>query len=219
MGAIQIQNENQGIRMPELLVVRQSGQLYYGANQSWYPLLWQRQAGCGPTVAATLFWYLAQTRADCAPLCAYDGASKSGFLQLMEDVWQEVTPGMGGTTIALFQQGILRYAKKRGVPLAVRVMDIPARAAQRPSIARVLDFLQEAFYRDIPVAFQNYSNGALTNLEAWHWVTLLSVDAQRGMALMYDQGIRCEIDIRLWLETATRSGKFVTVEPDGAALS
>lgn len=205
------------IQMPELLTIRQSGRvashLYYGANQSWYPSLWQRQAGCGPTVAATLFWYLAQTRAACAPLCAHDGTDKNGFLQLMQDVWQEVTPSPAGTTISLFKNGVQRYGYKRGVPLFVRVMNIPALLAVRQPAEAMLDFLQDAFRRDIPVAFQNYSNGALKNLEAWHWVTLVAVHKQSGMALMYDQGSQCEIDIQLWRDTAVRSGKLVTIEP------
>ena len=57
----------------------------------------------------------------------------------------------------------------------------------------------------------NLSNGAVRNLDNWHWVTLVSVNGELR-AEMYDQGRRQLIDIGLWLSTTTGGGAFVALE-------
>ena len=56
----------------------------FGCNQEWYGTDWQRRAGCGPTVAATLFYYLFRP----GNLCF----SQQEWLARMEEVWNYVTP-------------------------------------------------------------------------------------------------------------------------------
>ena len=38
------------------------GAVTHGADQDWFPDLWQQRAGCGPTAAAVILSYLARTR-------------------------------------------------------------------------------------------------------------------------------------------------------------
>ena len=46
---------------PDLLVISdESATQYYGCDQDWFALHWQRQAGCGPCTAATLLYYLSE---------------------------------------------------------------------------------------------------------------------------------------------------------------
>ncbi|MDL2217139.1 hypothetical protein LJC27_00595 [Christensenellaceae bacterium OttesenSCG-928-M15] len=205
--------EARGILSPQHLHVFDGGAKHYGGNQIWYPAFWQRQAGCGPTVAATLCAYLAKTRPDMAALCPYDSSKKSGFLRLMQDVWKYVTPNMRGSSVEIFTSGIMNYAQSKGVALQCDVLDVPKQKQDRPSIDRVAAFFSDAFYEDLPVAFQNYSNGELKNLEAWHWVTLVSFNPVAMTAQMYDQSRRDDIDIDLYLKTATNAGKFVVARP------
>ncbi|MDR1619600.1 MAG: hypothetical protein LBS18_02895 [Clostridiales bacterium] len=211
-----MQNGVFSIRQPALLHITDKNDTpYFAANQSWYAALWRRQAGCGPTVASTLLWYLAQTKPGCRGLCPYNGATKSGFLRLMNDVWEYVTPDMHGSSIEIFCDGITRYMRQHGVPPEIEVLNIPKEMALRPSMAELAAFIMRAFERDLPVAFQNYSNGALKNLDSWHWVTLVALRRDTWLATMYDQGRSIDIDLRLWLVTATREGKFVAVSTDG----
>ncbi|MDL2258277.1 hypothetical protein LJC42_03845 [Eubacteriales bacterium OttesenSCG-928-K08] len=203
-----------GVKTPEYLHLSDGKRIHYGGNQIWYKSLWQRKAGCGPTVAATVCAYLAKSRPECASLCEHNSSTKEGFLLLMQDLWRYVTPGMGGSSVEIFTDGITRYARSKGVELVCDVLDIPKQKELRPSAANVLEFFRKAFEADLPIAFQNYSNGALTNLEAWHWVTLLSFKQDTFFAQMYDQSIRDFIDIPLYLSTATNAGKFVVTRPN-----
>lgn len=198
---------------PALLHLKDGPFTRYGASQTGYRTDWQRKAGCGPTVCSHLLWYLARTRAECAGLCSCDGTT-GGFLSVMEEVWEYVTPGkMGVNTTSMFTQGAVRYGQKRGVSLSARVLEVPLLPGNRPDAGAVFAFLSKAISEDLPVAFLNLSNGALKNLESWHWVTLVSVSDSLE-ALMYDQGASGTIDLALWLKTTARGGGFVALEPD-----
>jgi hypothetical protein len=202
------------IRSPERLHIRDGGALSYGARQIWYRSWIQRMSGCGPTAASNLLWYLAATRPDeCAALFDGDGTDRADMLRLMEDVWRYVTPGMRGVDKApMLTDGAIRYAEVRGVALKSRVLDVTGQSSGRPSRDTLHAFLADAFEGDRPVAFLNLSNGAVRNLDNWHWVTLISVDGN-GSAEMFDQGRRQLIDMALWLETTTGGGAFVTLMP------
>lgn len=205
--------DKNSIAMPALLHIADAGGFRYGANQSWYPTEWQRNAGCGPTTCAHLVWYLSQTQAQCQPLCTEGTANRHDFVSLMETIWQYVTPGnMGVHTPALFVKGAMRYGEEQGVPLAANVLTVPLRAKARPSLEVVQAFLASSFENNLPVAFLNLSNGALQNLDDWHWVTLIAQD-EKGSACMYDQGCSRWIDLALWLKSTTLGGGFVSLRP------
>lgn len=199
------------VHRPELLRIGP----HYGGNQLWYPTGWQRQAGCGPTCASHLLWYLSRTRPDCEALYPYEGGDRPGFQRLMEDVWHYVTPGrMGVNRTDILTDGVVRYGAQRGVALRCRVLDISPVPAKRPPLETLLAFLAQAFTDDLPVAFLNLSNGALRNLDNWHWVTLTGLDADSGAATMYDQGARSVIDLDLWLRTTALGGGFAAAGPE-----
>ena len=207
--------EKIALRSPELLHIQGEGQLYRGADQEWYRELWQRQAGCGPTNAAQLLWYLAQTRPHCRALANWDCGSQEGFLALMEEVWHYVTPGkMGVNSTSILSGGVLRYGEERGVPLICRVLEIAAKPFfRRPAAAEVMEFIGAALADDLPLAFLNLAKGALTNLDSWHWVTLVALDKTDMTATMYNQGQEAVINMGLWLRTSVLGGGFVALEP------
>jgi hypothetical protein len=202
------------VRSPELFAFTdKDGQPSYGASQTWYTTEWQRRAGCGPTVFAHLAWYLARTRKQCAPLCPYNGMNCAGFLCLMEDIWLYITPGAQGVNkTGMFTRGALRYGAEKNVPLTARVLEIPGPARRRPPLPETERFLTQFLAADLPVAFLNLSNGVLTNLDNWHWVTLLAYDPAEHTALMYDQSRSVVIDVGLWLRTTALGGGFVALE-------
>lgn len=200
------------LRFPELLQILKDGHLRMGANQEWYPQLWQRQAGCGPTNCAHLLWYLSQTRPGCRALVEYDCREAEDFLRLMEEVWHYVTPGkMGVNSTAIFTGGALRYARERGVTLQPRVLEIPALPFARPKAEVLAEYLCAALSDDLPVAFLNLANGALGNLDSWHWVTLVACDPAKLTVTMYNQGNSSELNLGLWLRSTTLGGGLVTL--------
>ena len=202
------------IETPEYLQVKERLRTSYGAHQIWYFSWIKRMSGCGPTAASNLLWYLCASRpGPCNALFEGDGTKQAEMLQLMEAVWQYVTPGMRGVNRAsMLADGGVRYGREHGVALEARVLEIPESPARRPDQRMVYEFLAGAFRRNLPAAFLNLSNGAVRNLDNWHWVTLVSVD-ESLQAEMYDQGRRQMIDTALWLTTTTGGGAFVTIEP------
>jgi len=186
-----------------------SGNTFQGGDQEWYPLAWQQRAGCGPTNGSNLLWYLSRVPG-CEALCRHDASQKEGFVQLMENVWPHITPGhMGVNSAQIFVDGAISYAAARGVALHVDALEVPTLPFHKPAPGDVAEFLSRHLDADLPVAFLNLSNGALKNLDNWHWVTLVALNEPRMTAVMCDAGRLIEIDLGLWLRTTTLGGAFV----------
>lgn len=202
------------IRYPERLHIHKGSAISYGAHQIWYPGWIQRMSGCGPTAASNLLWYLAATRpANCGGLYDGDGTSYAGMLRLMEEVWNYVKPGVRGVDRpSIFIDGAIGFGLKHEIALKARLLEVPQGEKERPGMETVLEFLTLAFLDNLPVAFLNLSNGAVRNLDNWHWVTLVSTDRDLK-AQMYDQGRKQIIDVNLWLSTTAGGGAFVALEP------
>lgn len=202
------------ISTPDLLHIQAGNRLSYGAQQTWYASWRQRLSGCGPTAASNLLWYLCATRPDtCGALVRGDGRRQADMVGLMNEVWKDITPGCQGVNKAsIFMDGGLRYGNRYGVRLKARTLEVPMLSPQRPTPGELLHFLSEAFADDLPVAFLNLSNGALHQLDSWHWVTLVAVD-NALCAEMYDEGRSQVLDLTLWLRSTTGGGAFVALEP------
>lgn len=200
------------IKQPSLLHIEKDNKIYYGANQIWYPTAFQRNAGCGPTTGSHLIWYLSQTHKHCRNLCSYDGTKYDGFLHLMEDIWNFITPkSMGVNNIDIFTEGAISYGAHKGLKLTCNTLKISGVPGLRPSSKKMFSFLENAFSNDLPVGFLNLSNGSLSNLDSWHWVTLISADLSHNTVKMYDQGKITTLDLSQWLRTNLLGGGFVTV--------
>lgn len=202
---------------PEVLtLIGPGGETYRGGDQEWYPDLWQRRAGCGPTTAAALLAYLSQTRPALAPLRPLAGGTRTGFAQYMQTLWPYVTPGARGLdkpeSLVL---GCRSFALSRGCRLEGKILKIPRRREDRPTPAACRDFLLRALDNDCPVAFLNYSNGALPNLDSWHWVPLIALTEGEEVLLctVLDEGEEKVIDLALWLETTLLGGALAAVFP------
>lgn len=197
----------------EIFRIREGSYIYNGPNQSWYPKRFQRMAGCGPTSCSNIIWYLAQTRENYKGLCPYDGTTYEGFLKLMQDVWQYVTPGlMGVNKLEMFENGAISYGKDKGYSLSCKSFKIQSRNfINDKEIENAFDFIEEALKEDLPVAFLNLNNGQLSNLESWHWVTIYELDREKGRVSILDQSRLEEIDLKLWMNTSSKGGGFVVV--------
>jgi hypothetical protein len=201
----------------------------YGCDQNWYGTEWQRRAGCGPSTAANMLFYMSGGRA--AGSGAPGRITQEDFLALMEDVWPYVTPtDRGIPTTELFYEPFLRYAEDRGIEAVHhRVLNMfaePEGSFVKNSLAEIVSFVETALAADLPVAFLNLCNGGEDNLDRWHWVTVVSLEydgierdgkgdgeeeregVKAGITVL-DNGEIKNADLALWRRTTTLGGGFV----------
>ena len=180
----------------------------FGCDQRWYTQVWQRIAGCGPSVACNAMHWLRHIDTGTG------FANKAAALAEMEEAWRFVTPSLKGVnTTRMFIDGMLAYAQSKGMDIRYQVLDLPKDQAARPSLQEILHFLDTALGEDAPVAFLNLNNGDVKDLDAWHWVTIISLeyeeDGSNAFVDIMDQGRIKKIDLALWYKTTTRGGGFV----------
>ena len=194
------------------LIVIDNKRRFFGGNQEWYPSFWQRQAGCGPTAAATIAMY-ERRRQDSDEIW-----TQKRLLQLMLTMWDFVTPQtMGLSKVEYYATGYERYLTNCGTSVnQSHVLNVPTAMKKRPALSTVIDFLAKALQDDQPVAFLNWHNGGLSQLESWHWVTIAGLAAETDEAKLVvtlsDGGLRKEIDLARWLTHTTLGGGFVYFE-------
>ena len=183
-----------------------------GADQEWFLDEWQRKAGCGPTTAATIIAYLATENPRLSPL-AQEHFSAAGFVAYMYAVWQHVTPTNRGLhKLELFTDGAQSFAAARGCTLRSRKLPIASRLdCQRPSLKNCIDFMANALGQNQPLAFLNYSNGAESRLDSWHWVPIIALDTEDSTCTILDAGKEFPIDFALWHKTTKLGGGLVAL--------
>lgn len=198
---------------PELLDVTDEGQIFHGGDQEWYPEEWQRKAGCGPTAAASMVSYLAQTRPEYRALYPSGSWEKTDFLALMEEVWKHVTPGKRGVnTPHIFTKGLTEFAKEKKVSLPCRDLDVPRFKIARPTVDQCAAFLQAGLEQDSPVAWLNLHNGDVLGLDSWHWVVVISMELHSEGPILctyLDGGKEKTADFRLWFHSTKAGGGLV----------
>ena len=192
---------------------------YHGGDQEWYAEDWHKRAGCGPTTASTLLYYLAQRAPDLQPLWPTAGnRTKEDFTQLMELIWQDVTPGVRGLNRAeMMVEGLERYSFRRAVPLIPHVMHIQEILTKRNDFTCFAEFIQAGLEADCPVAFLNLSNGKVQNLHNWHWVPIVAVEKTSSSwqtvdalsASILDEARFLTVDMKCWYETSWLGGALV----------
>lgn len=179
------------------------GAVTHGADQDWFPDLWQQRAGCGPTAAAVILSYLARTRPELAPLYPEGAMDRASFTGLMCRVWEHVTPVSHGLNRPeQMAEGMASFAAARGLTLTPGLFVFPSARTKRPPYEQVEAFVRRALERDCPVAFLNLHNGRVKELDYWHWVTITALEDTTAVIL--DSGSALRIDLRLWYETTKR---------------
>lgn len=207
-----MENQVIGILHPEHLhLVDELGKSFLGCEQEWYTSLWQRRAGCGPTVASNLMLYLHRRGAIRLPFALSD---KAGYLDLMNAMWNFVTPTIRGVnTVERFSDGLHAFGRNYGLSLDCACLKYPKKAHERPSFREVVGFLAEGLAMDCPIGFLNLSNGDVSDLDAWHWVTLVCLEVtdngERAFVEYYDGNRTAVIDLRTWCDTTRENGGFV----------
>lgn len=198
---------------PELLTITGNGRTWRGTNQEWFSDEWQRKAGCAPTAAALLVSYLAQTRPGCQGLYPSGSWQKDDVLALMEELWTYITPGRRGVnTLHIFTKGLAEFARKKGVELPFRDLDIPRFKIARPTADQCAAFLRAGLEADSPIAWLNLHNGGVKGLDSWHWVTIVALEHHSEGPLLctiLDGGRERKVDFRLWFQGTKAGGGLV----------
>ncbi len=197
------------------IIDESSQQTYYGCNQTWYATKWQRLAGCGPSAASNIIYYLSHNP---AVSNSAQRIGKETYLMLMKEMWKYVTPTLKGvSTTKRFYKGVLSYADSKGQRIQYASCDLPKKKMQRPPFPEVLHFVETGITQDIPVAFLNLCNGEVENFDRWHWVTIISLeyteDGNSAFVSVLDEGVIKKIDLALWYNTTTLGGGFVYFTP------
>lgn len=199
---------------PELMDLRDSeGRLFHGADQEWFPLSWQRRAGCGPTTASQLLLYNGRSRVELGLPLVKD---KDEMVALMGEVWKYITPGiMGVHVVSHFTKGLHAYLSDHAIDLEVTSLALPRQREGRPSFDEVCSFITTRLTANQPVAFLNLNNGTQKKLDPWHWVTIVGLDqaVEDGpvSVIIYDAGISFSIDFSAWYETTSRASGFASL--------
>jgi hypothetical protein len=197
------------------LIKDASERSYYGGDQEWFGSRkeYRKEAACGATTCANILGYLAQTHAELAALAPYDLHSKDGFLAFMKAVYPYVRPGLIGIMPADFTRGATKYSERLGIALKYDTLTVPAASSKRPGADAMFSFLHAAIADDLPVAFLNLSSGRVKNLDSYHWVTLIGIDAEKDACRIVDNGRLLDVELKKWLRRSTLGGAFVAVEP------
>jgi hypothetical protein len=204
------------ISKPELLTITDSleQKSYFGADQEWYEKSWGKKAGCGPTCASNITAYLAQTRDCYKPLFMPFSMERKDFVLHMEELFRYITPGvMGVNHVDMFTEGLIRFAKDRGIDLKTKVFSIeePSREQRFPD--KLKSFVLEGLEADCPLAFLNLSPGRESNIQPWHWITITGADfRENGLtATASDEGKAIQFDLLKWYLTTDKHGGLIYV--------
>jgi len=135
------------------------------------------------------------------------------YVKLIREMYDYITPGIRGVdTSVIFTDGILRFASENGMQIRPQVLEIPKKKRDRPSIDALREFITNALRTDSPVAFLVLSNGSVSSLENWHWVTIIAIDPDTMIAEISDYGKIISADIAEWLETSMLGGSLVYIQ-------
>jgi hypothetical protein len=186
-------------------------EIFHGCSQEWYPTEWQRFSGCGPSVASTILFYLLSSRSESVFEAGI--SSRNSCLPFMEEVWEYVTPTERGIPSAkMFCESVRAYVRSKGLKIDCGFIDVPEEKALRPALSEISGFIEKALLSDLPVGFLLLCNGKLQEVEAWHWVTIVSLEQPGSGAPVVveilDKGQIKRIDLDLWLETTGLGGSF-----------
>jgi len=184
----------------------------YGSNQDWYREKRKQRCGCGPATVTNIIYYIQNKYYGYGSNIAF---TKEKCLELMDEVWNFVTPGRNGIpSTSMLGEGINKYLKEYKLNISLDYLDIPKKKELRPGIDKVIDFLYKAFDNDTPVAFLNLDNGEVKELEAYHWVTAISLEyclnENTAFLNIIDGGNEIKIDLYRWLNTTKSGGGFVS---------
>ena len=189
---------------PERLIVSTETGPVLGFNQEWFPVEWQKLAGCGPTTGAMLTTY----RKGGTP------RTKDDAVREMLAVLPYATPRMLGLwRTHWLASGLRAYLADQKRSGRVESLSVPPLSFLRPSEEKLFRFISEGLLADSPVAFLNRHSGGDAVLPAWHWMPLVALSDETGalVATLLDEGKEISCDLSRWRKETRFGGGFVRI--------
>lgn len=171
----------------------------YGGNQDWYPLYWQRRAGCCATNAANMaaFYGLSCPGMEAMYTGSREPIYQKEYLALMEDMYQRMTPGvMGYPYLAKAGKRFVEYAAERDIFLK------PVAHCHWKHWREAFAIIKQAIDEQRPVGMLILFHRAEELKEdIWHWITVTGYTVptkpgEKPMVIVSDCGQRglCQAD-------------------------
>ena len=191
------------IKHLECLQVKRQYKTFYGFDQAWYRKIWRRTAGCGPTVATMSLVYL-NHRDDLG--LSYRNQGYNSIVDSVNQMWDYVTPGFKGlNTLELYEKGLHKLAEEHKLKLSFQKLKIDG--DHKPKVEDLSQFVTKGLQGDNPVAFLNWHNGHVKNLDNWHWVLIIAIEGNK--VYCYDQGKKMTCDLKEWLSHTKKGGGLI----------
>lgn len=131
------------IKNIDLMKVKDNENIYYGFSQKWYKDSWQKEAGCGPTVASSIINYYNQ-------IANFKEVEIADALKIMEELWFYLLPTEYGlNSVKLFYDGIKNYYSNKEVTIDYINVNIK----DKPSLDEIINFISKELSEDRPIAF------------------------------------------------------------------
>lgn len=201
------------IKNEEIIKIKLSETRYTYANQLWYKDKWKMQAGCGPTNASQLVWYLSKSNSSYASLLKNLNTSKEDFVELMNKIWDYITPTyLGVNNVDIFKEGLKKYFIDNGLELEVVSLDLRKKGLNNKSFEHINRFMIDRLSNDNLVAFLTLSKGKENKLYNWHWTTIVEYDSISNEAIIIDANRKFNINIKNWYETSLLGGGLVAID-------
>ncbi len=130
----------------------------------------------------------------------------------MQRLFDYVTPGMMGVNhINKLSDGVLDYAKSKGVKLSAHTFSVDPLTKSSRDVNALKAFVEKGLLNESPIAFLNLSPGDEKRLYPWHWITITEASFSNGkvIATASDEGRIKKFDLSLWYMTTPKHGGLV----------
>lgn len=178
---------------PDFVKISDGNNSYFGGSQSWFEDKFKQNGGCGVIAAANILCYLALSDEKYQMLYTKKSLEKADFTEFSGELCEFVKirsffgQPLGVWGKRRFENGVLSYAKNRGVRLSA----IPFRG--KMNFKNAADYIKNALSENLPVAMliglnkrlksvrYEYPNGnARFHSFERHWVTITELSEEDG---------------------------------------
>ena len=162
----------------------------YGGDQDWFDDEWAQKAGCASVLASNMYaYYKKQYVFSC-----------TDFLKIMEQMFQEMTPGkMGYPFLYKFGRTFKKIMKEEHIALS------PVYQKTSQNDEHALSFVLQSLQEYHPVAMLIlYHHAKELEDDNWHWICLTGYQEKEGhyQIIFSDCGQRRIIDASVLFDTS-----------------
>lgn len=196
----------------DVLRMRLGGFNTYGMTQEFYSKKNQRMAGCGPTAASNMIYYLYKNNRLTEKLgkkIFKERDFETDIKKLMNFSWSYITPGvMGVHNTEIFRDGFKKIIDDYNLDLEVENYVVPAKITTKKTDEIILEarnFIKKGLDEGAPVAFLNLINKS--TVDTWHWVSIVSIEG--NTVEIFDGYDNFKEDISKWIKNRYMGGGFI----------